>query len=107
MAPLLIRAQNHSSSSRTARGVVARIQEKVGVPWRTPTADEFKIGDPDAPITGITTTCVSTLDLLHRSIAAGNTCVITPAPESWRAADVVSAVRSDPLYTYNVNFVGK
>ena len=107
MAPLLMKAQNHSNSPLTAREVVARIREKVGVPWRTPTADEFKIGDPDAPITGITTTFMSTLDLLQRSIAAGNNFVITHEPTFWSAADIVSDVRYDPLYNHKVNFLEK
>jgi len=77
------------------------------VPWRTPTADEFKIGDPDAPITGITTTFMSTLDLLQRSIAARNNFVITHEPTFWSAADVVSDVRDDPLYNHKVNFLEK
>ena len=82
LAPALLRAQ--SSFSLTAREVVKRIHKNVGVPWRTPTADEFKIGDPDAPITGITTTFMSTLDLLQRSAAAGNNFVVTHEPTERR-----------------------
>ena len=106
-APLLTRAQMPSTSGLTAREVVARIHKNVGVPWRTPTADEFKTGDPDAPITGITTTFMSTLDLLQRSVAAGNNFVITHEPTFWSAADVVSGLRDDPLYDYKLNFIEK
>ena len=105
LAPALLRAQ--SSSSLTAREVVKRIHKNVGVPWRTPTADEFKTGDPDAPITGITTTFMSTLALLQRSVAAGNNFVITHEPTFWSAADVVSDLRDDPLYEYKLNFIEK
>jgi hypothetical protein len=45
-----MRTQGQSSSKLTAREVVARIKKNIGVPWRTPTADEFKTGDPEAPI---------------------------------------------------------
>src|SRR5438552_1692098 len=103
----LARAQGHSGSTLTAREVVARIKKNVGVPWHTPTADEFKIGDPDAPITGITTTFMSTLDLLERSVAAGNNFVITHEPTFWSAADVVSDLRDDPLYQHKVKFIEK
>lgn len=103
----LARAQSHSASSLTAREVVARIKKNVGVPWHIPTADDFKVGDPDAPIAGITTTFMSTLDLLQRSVAAGNNFVITHEPTFWSAADVVSDVRDDPLYEYKVNFIEK
>jgi putative NIF3 family GTP cyclohydrolase 1 type 2 len=105
LAPALMRAR--SSSRLTAREVVERIGKNIGVPWRTPTADEFKIGDPDAPITGITTTFMSTLGLLERSVAAGNNFVITHEPTFWSAADVVSDLRDDPLYEHKVNFLEK
>jgi putative NIF3 family GTP cyclohydrolase 1 type 2 len=103
LAPTLRRAQ--SGSGVTAREVVARIRKNTGVQWRTPTADEFKIGDPDVPITGITATFMSTLDLLERSVAAGNNFVITHEPTFWSAADAVSDLRDDPLYEYKVNFL--
>ena len=94
-------------SSLTAREVVARIKKNVGLPWHSPTADEFKIGDPDAPITGITTTFMSTLDLLERSAAAGNNFVITHEPTFWSAADVISDLRDDSLYKHKVNYIEK
>jgi putative NIF3 family GTP cyclohydrolase 1 type 2 len=105
LAPKVMRSQG--SPRVTAREVVARVRKNVGVPWRTPTADEFKIGDPDAPVTGITTTFMSTLDLLERSVAAGNNFVITHEPTFWSAADVVSDLRDDPLYQYKVNYLEK
>jgi putative NIF3 family GTP cyclohydrolase 1 type 2 len=106
LAPALLRPQS-SSNNLSAREVVKRIKKNIGVPWRTPTADEFKIGDPDAPITGITTTFMSTLDLLQRSAAAGNNFVITHEPTFWSAADIVSDLRDDPLYEYKVEFIKK
>ncbi len=105
LAPALLRAQ--SSSKLTAREVINRIKKNIGVPCSTPTADEFKIGDPDAPITGITTTFMSTLGLLQRSVAAGNNFVISHEPTFWSAADVVSDLRDDPMYDYKVNFIEK
>jgi putative NIF3 family GTP cyclohydrolase 1 type 2 len=105
LAPTVMQAK--PSPGLTAREVVARIRKNIGVPWRTPTSDEFKIGDPDAPISGITTTFMSTLDLLKRSVAAGNNFVITHEPTFWSAADVVSDLRDDPLYQYKVNFLEK
>ncbi len=105
VAPALIRAQ--SSEKITAREVVSRIKKNVGMPWFTPTADDFKIGDPDKPITGITTTFMSTFDLLKRSVAASSNFVITHEPTFWSAADVISDLRDDPLYHEKVNFIEK
>jgi len=104
-APALMRAQ--SSGRLTAREVVSRIKKNVGVAWRTPTADDFKIGDPDHPITGITTTFMSTFDVLERSVAAGNNFVISHEPTFWSATDVVSDLRDDPLYHQKVDFIRK
>ena len=50
----------------TARDVVAAIQEHIGVPWKTPTVDTFKAGNPDTPVTGIAVTMMATLDVLQR-----------------------------------------
>ncbi len=102
-APALDRAQ--ATAPLTARQVVKRIQENVGVPWRTPTADEFKTGNPDLPITGITTTFMSTLDVLKDSAAVGNNFVITHEPTFWSANDAVSDLRDDRLYHYKLKFI--
>jgi len=111
LVPALMQAESllglpsHPSATLTAREVVSRIQKNVGVPWFTPTADDFKVGDPDAPITGITTTFMSTFDLLESSVKAGNNFVITHEPTFWSAADVVSVLRDDPLYHEKLNFL--
>ena len=102
-APAVLRGQR--SRTLTAREVVARIRQNVGVPWHTPTADEFKVGDPDAPITGITTTFMSTLDVLKQSAAAGNNFIITHEPTFWSANDQVASLREDRLYRVKLKFI--
>jgi putative NIF3 family GTP cyclohydrolase 1 type 2 len=64
----------------TAREVVAAIQEHIGVPWKTPTVDTFKAGNPDTPVTGIAVTMMATLDVLQRAAANGQNLVITHEP---------------------------
>lgn len=105
VAPSFVRAQ--SELNLTAREVVSRIRKNTGITWRSPTADTFKIGDPDAAITGITTTFMSTLNVLERSAAAGHNFVITHEPTFWSADDVVRDLRDDPLYKQKVTFVEK
>jgi hypothetical protein len=51
----------------TAREVVARIQQRVGVPWQSDTVDTFKAGNPDSPVSGIAVTMMATLDVLQRA----------------------------------------
>ncbi len=91
----------------TAREVVERIRQNLGVPWRERTADTFKWGDPDRPITGITCTFMSTLSLLQRSAAAGNSFVITHEPTFWSADDVAADLRDDPVFEHKMAFIEK
>jgi len=91
----------------TARQVVDRIRGNLGIPWRDRTADTFKWGDPDAPITGITCTFMSTYSLLQRSTAAGNSFVISHEPTFWSADDVVLDLRDDALFEQKMNFIDK
>lgn len=98
-------ALSQASPRMTAREVVSRIHANVGIPWRTPTADEFKIGDPDAPVTGITTTFMSTLDVLQRAHAANSNFIISHEPTFWSSNDEVSVLRDDPLYKRKVDYI--
>ncbi len=91
--------------SITARQVVERIRKNLGIPWRDRTADTFKWGDPDAPISGITCTFMSTYSLLQRSAAAGNSFVISHEPTFWSADDVALDLRDDALFEQKLNFI--
>jgi putative NIF3 family GTP cyclohydrolase 1 type 2 len=91
----------------TARDVVERIRQNVGIPWRSHTCDTFKWGDPDAPITGITCTFMSTLGLLQRSAAAGDSFVISHEPTFWTADDGAADFRDDPLFALKMGFIEK
>ena len=64
----------------TAREVVAAIQENIGVPWKTPTVDTFKAGNPDTRVAGIAVTMMATLDVLQRAAANGQNLIITHEP---------------------------
>jgi putative NIF3 family GTP cyclohydrolase 1 type 2 len=64
----------------TAREIVERIKQHVGVPWSEQTVDTFKDGDPDTRVTGIATTMMATMDVLTRSAAAGRNLIITHEP---------------------------
>src|SRR5262249_34073067 len=64
----------------TARQVIERIQQHVGVPWRTPTVDTFKAGNPDTSVPGIAVTMMAALDVLQRAAASGQNLIITHEP---------------------------
>jgi putative NIF3 family GTP cyclohydrolase 1 type 2 len=71
----------------TARQVIERIQKNVGVPWKEPTVDTFKTGDPDAPVTGVAVTMMTTLEVLQRVAASGKNLVITHEPTFYHHND--------------------
>lgn len=91
----------------TAREVVERIKQHVGIPWRSHTCDTIKWGDPDAPVTGITCTFMSTFDLLQRSAAAGNSFIISHEPTFFSADDGAGDFRDDPLFDKKIEFMDK
>ena len=72
----------------TAREVVARIQQQVGVPWRSDTVDTFKAGNPDSPVSGVAVTMMATLDVLQRAAAGGDNLIITHEPTFFDHLDI-------------------
>jgi putative NIF3 family GTP cyclohydrolase 1 type 2 len=94
----------------TAREVVARIQQQVGVPWQSDTVDTFKAGDPDTPVTGIAVTMMATLDVLLRAAAAGDNLIITHEPTFFDHMDVADQLPEkdkDPVLTEKKLFISK
>jgi len=79
-AALLCHSAAAQDKKPTAQEIVAAIQQHVGVPWKTPTVDTFKAGNPDTPVTGIAVTMMATLDVLQRAAANGQNLVITHEP---------------------------
>jgi putative NIF3 family GTP cyclohydrolase 1 type 2 len=72
----------------TAREVIELIKKNQGIPWNDrSTRDTFKIGDPDAAVTGIATTVMTTFDMLKRAHAAGLNMVITHEDTFWNDRD--------------------
>jgi putative NIF3 family GTP cyclohydrolase 1 type 2 len=73
--------------SLTARQVIARIQEHVGIPWQPETVDTFKAGNPDTEVKGVAVTMMATLDVLQRAAAAGQNLIITHEPTFYNHLD--------------------
>lgn len=87
LACLLVPSRPARSQDLTARQVIERIQQHVGVPWSDETVDTFKAGDPNALVTGIATTMMATLDVLQRAAEAGLNLVITHEPTFYNHFD--------------------
>jgi putative NIF3 family GTP cyclohydrolase 1 type 2 len=71
----------------TAREVIVRIQEHVGIPWMQQTVDTFKAGNPETEVKGIAVTMMATLDVLQRAAAAGQNLIITHEPTFFNHQD--------------------
>lgn len=91
LAPTLSGAQQ----PLTARDVVQRIQQDIGVPWTEPTVDTFKDGDPATPVTGIAVTMMATFDVLQRAAARGANLVITHEPTFYDHFDKLDVLESE------------
>jgi putative NIF3 family GTP cyclohydrolase 1 type 2 len=92
----------------TARETIELIKKNLGVPWNNQTyRDTFKIGDPDAVVTGIATTCITTFDMIKRAHAAGLNLVITHEPTFWRDRDETEDLRDNPVFKAKTEFCRK
>lgn len=80
-------AASGQERSLTAREVVQRIQDHVGVPWQKETVDTFKVCDPDIKVTGIAVTMMATFDVLQRAAASGANLIITHEPTFYNHLD--------------------
>jgi putative NIF3 family GTP cyclohydrolase 1 type 2 len=93
----------------TAREIVAAIQEHIGIPWKTPTVDTFKAGNPDTPVTGIAVTMMATLDVLERAAANGQNLIITHEPTFFNHYDdkPEGMEESDPVLKEKREYIEK
>jgi putative NIF3 family GTP cyclohydrolase 1 type 2 len=92
----------------TAREIVAEIQKHLGVPWKEPTVDTFKAGNPDTAVTGIAVTMMATMDVLERASAKGLNFVITHEPTFYSHLDAPEGMpESDPVWAEKRAFIEK
>lgn len=96
----------------TAGEVIERVKKKLaegGVTWQERparpggapgpvTVDTFKLGDPDAPVTGVATCWQATFEVLRRAAARKLNLLITHEPTFWNHLDDTKAVQEDPIY---------
>ena len=92
----------------TAREVIQRIQEHVGVPWQKETVDTFKAGDPDTKVTGIAVTMMATFDVLQRAAASNANLIITHEPTFYNHLDDLKEIpqkENDPVLAEKLAFI--
>jgi putative NIF3 family GTP cyclohydrolase 1 type 2 len=100
-------AAGAAQSAPTARQIVERIQQNVGVPWNAHGVDTFKEGDPDTPVTGVAVTMMATFDVLRRAAASGANFVITHEPIYYSHRDTTGALERDhdAVFTKKRDFI--
>jgi len=91
----------------TARQVVERIRNYVGVPWQAETVDRILAGDPDTAVRGIAVTMMATLDVIERAVAAGKNMIITHEPTFYVHEDTTGEIQNDPTLKYKLDFIRK
>jgi putative NIF3 family GTP cyclohydrolase 1 type 2 len=92
----------------TANEVIDRIKKNLGVEWKSETVDTFKSGDPNAKVTGIAVTMMSTLDVLQRAAASGDNLIITHEPTFYDHMDTSKELpmgESDPVLAEKRKFI--
>jgi putative NIF3 family GTP cyclohydrolase 1 type 2 len=88
-------ASSAPAAELTAQQVIARMQQNSGIPWKGPTVDTFKDGDPATPVKGIAVTMMATFDVLQRAAAQGCNLVITHEPTFWGHLDSYEPMASE------------
>src|ERR1700676_1175913 len=92
----------------TARELIQRIQEHVGIPWQKETVDTFKAGDPDTKVTGIAVTMMATFGVLQRAAASGANLIITHEPTFYNHLDNFTEIpqkENDPVLAEKLAFI--
>jgi putative NIF3 family GTP cyclohydrolase 1 type 2 len=100
-----VRGNGAAAPGISAAEIIARIRDKVGVAWRTPSADGIKAGSDETLVTGVVTTVMATADVLKRAAAGGRNLVLTQEPTFYPAADDGGAAANDPVYALKKSLI--
>jgi len=110
LSSLLIGSTTNAQTNQlTARQIIEKIQNNLGVSLPENTVDTFKAGDPDKPVTGIAVTMMATYDVLERAAASGKNLVITHEPTFYNHRDTTAelAQANDPVLAAKQDFIAK
>lgn len=89
----------------TAGEILARIKKALDIPWDDKTyRDTFKAGGPETVVKGISSTFMSSLSVLQRSVKAGTNMIITHEPTYWSDPDKIDVLQGDANYDFKRNY---
>ncbi|HEY9436514.1 MAG TPA: Nif3-like dinuclear metal center hexameric protein [Blastocatellia bacterium] len=100
-------ARPQAAQTLTAGQVIERIKANVGIPWRAQTVDNIIAGAAEAPVKGIATTMMATLDVVQRAAANGKNMVITHESTFFSHQDRTEELLQDPTYQFKLDFLNK
>jgi len=106
------------SKEITAQQITDRIQNQLGMTWKTSAVDVFNTGNPDTPVTGIVTSFTPTIEVLRRAVAAGKNLIITREPAFYQEnrsssgpgtgnKPVMEFLKNDPTYLFKREIIEK
>jgi putative NIF3 family GTP cyclohydrolase 1 type 2 len=85
-APLVL-ARPALAAATTAGDLFERMQQQIGVPWKSETVDGIKAGQAATTITGIITTALASLAVLQQAVKHGANVVVTHEPAFYSSND--------------------
>lgn len=100
--PLL--AQSKAPSVGVVIGRIKAGLSGEGVRWTEPTVDTLKIGNPDAPVTGVVCTFMATLELMHAAVKRGANFIVSHEPIFYNHPDRTDFLTNDPVYLEKVRY---
>ncbi|MEZ4727102.1 MAG: Nif3-like dinuclear metal center hexameric protein [Caldilineaceae bacterium] len=80
------------------REVAERIIAACNIPPLEQTCDQLITGDWDREVTGIVTTFMATVDVIHEAVAQGANLIITHEPIYFTHLDQTEWLQTDPVY---------
>lgn len=80
------------------REVAERIIAACNMPPLEQTCDRLIVGDWESEVTGIATTFMATVDVIHMAIAQGANLIITHEPTYFTHLDQTDWLQTDPVY---------
>ncbi len=89
----------------TAQQVIDRIEADFGTTFPPNTVDTYKAGDPSTPVTGIVTTFLPTMTVLHEAVAQGKNLILTHEPTFYNHRDSTELFTNDPVYKEKLAYI--
>jgi putative NIF3 family GTP cyclohydrolase 1 type 2 len=89
----------------TAQQVIDRIEADMGTTFPPNTVDTYKAGDPNTPVTGIATTFLPTMSVLHQAVAQHINLILTHEPTFYNHLDKTDFLADDPVYKEKLAYI--